>query len=109
MALGIIIHITVGPEKRTEFFSQDRIKIGSDDLSDLQIHARDVATPDLWFELESTDGVYRIIEFDQTLDLHVNDKPIRRYIAIGDGDVIRVGTTNVAFSFFSQVLNFIIS
>ena len=39
MAVGIIIHITVGTEKRTEFFSQDRIRIGSDDISDLQIHA----------------------------------------------------------------------
>ena len=101
MAVGIIIHITVGTEKRTEFFSQDRIKIGSDDTSDLQIHARGAATPDLWFALESTDGVFRIIEFDASLDLRVNDKPIRRYIAIGDGDVIRVDATDIAFAFFS--------
>jgi len=101
MAVGIIIHITVGTEKRTEFFSQDRIKVGSDDMSDLQIHARGVAAADGWFELESTDGVYRIIEFDPALGLRVNDKPIRRYIAIGDGDSIRVGETDITFSFFS--------
>ena len=28
MAVGIIIHISVGEEKRTEFFSEDRLSIG---------------------------------------------------------------------------------
>ena len=39
MAVGIIIHITAGTEKRTEFFSDERIRVGSDETSDLQIHA----------------------------------------------------------------------
>lgn len=101
MALGIIIHITVGTEKRTEFFSQDRIRIGSDELSDLQIHVPDDQVSRVWFEIESTEGVYRIIEFDPELGLRVNQKPIRRYIAVTDGDVIDLEGSDIAFSFFS--------
>ena len=43
MAVGIIIHITVGSEKRTEFFSDDRITIGSNDTNDLEIHSKSVS------------------------------------------------------------------
>ena len=59
MALGIIIHITVGTEKRTEFFSQERIRIGSDEASDLQIHTPHSDGSAGWFDLENADGVYR--------------------------------------------------
>ena len=101
MAVGIIIHIAVGSEKRTEFFSQDRIRIGSDETSDLQIRSRLSDASAVWFEIESTDGVYRVVEFDPSLGLTVNDKPIRRYIAVNDGDTLKVGDTDVSFSFFS--------
>ncbi len=37
MSSGIIIHITVGKEKQTEFFSSERISIGTEETSDLQI------------------------------------------------------------------------
>lgn len=101
MALGIIIHITVGTEKRTEFFSQERIRIGSDEASDLQIHTPQTEGSAVWFDLENADGVYRIIDFNPDLDLKVNDKPIRRFIAIADGDVIAVDDSDISFSFFS--------
>ncbi len=101
MALGIIIHITVGTEKRTEFFSQERIRIGSDEGSDLQIHTPKTEDSAVWFDLENADGVYRIIDFNPSLDLRVNDKPIRRFIAIADGDVINVDDSDISFSFFS--------
>lgn len=101
MALGIIIHITVGIEKRTEFFSQDNIRIGSDETCDLQIHATNVAGSTIWLELENTEGVFRIIDFDADAGLKANDKPIRRYIAINDGDVITLENSEIEFSFFS--------
>src|SRR4051812_45792540 len=59
MAVGIIIHISVGPEKRTEFFSEDRLSIGAADSCDLQIQTSEIAAPGVWFELENGDGVYR--------------------------------------------------
>ena len=101
MAVGIIIHITVGSEKRTEFFSDEHIRIGSDEISDLQIHLPDVKNSGKWFDLENADGVYRIIDFNEELGLRFNDKPIRRYIAISDGDVIDVGGSDISFAFFS--------
>jgi S1-C subfamily serine protease len=101
MASGIIIHIAVGSEKRTEFFSQERIRIGADETADLQIHMPDATGQGAWFDIENTDGVYRIVEFDQALELKINNNRIRRYIAIADGDVIEVGETGVSFSFFS--------
>ena len=59
MAVGIIIHISVGAEKRTEFFSEDRLSIGADENCDLQIHTKQVEAAGTWLELENTDGVFR--------------------------------------------------
>lgn len=101
MAVGIIIHITVGTEKRTEFFSQERIRIGSDESCDLQIHAPRTGIGGAWFDLENADGAYRIVEFSDSLALKVNQNPIRRFIAITDGDVIEVPDADISFSFFS--------
>ncbi|MGH7784397.1 MAG: hypothetical protein ACREO5_11225, partial [Candidatus Binatia bacterium] len=101
MALGIIIHITVGSEKRTEFFADERIRIGADDSNDLEIHSKEVTAAGMWFDLENTEGVYRIVDFDPTLEITVNEKPIRRFIAIADGDNLNIENSDVSFSFFS--------
>jgi hypothetical protein len=99
MSSGIIIHVTVGKEKRTEFFSEERIRLGSDETSDLQIHTGKTAA--IWLELEREQSVYRIIKFDESIGLLHNGKPIRRFIAIDDGDTIDVDSTGISFSFFS--------
>jgi len=101
MSTGIIIHITVGSEKRTEFFPDERIRIGSDETCDLQVLAPGLQSRSLWFEIENSDGMYRVVEFDDTLGLKVNEQPLRRFIAITDGDVITVTDTEVSFAFFS--------
>jgi len=101
MASGIIIHITVGTEKRTEFFTEERIRIGSDDTNDLQIHANQVNGAGVWLELENSDGVYRLIEFDPSLDLQLNGQRIRRFVAISDGDILSIPNTDISFTFFS--------
>lgn len=101
MALGIIIHITVGSEKRTELFNEDRLSIGSDKYSDLQIHTRQIESHGVWLEMENTDGVFRLTKFDPTLTFTINDQPIRRYIAINDGDILKIEHTDISFAFFS--------
>ena len=101
MAAGIIIHIVVGDEKRTEFFSQERIRIGSDETADLQIQTAQTNGSGPWFDLENSDGVYRIVDFDQSLGFQINEKPIRRYIAINDGDAIVLDEGRISFTFFS--------
>jgi S1-C subfamily serine protease len=101
MALGIIIHISVGQEKRTEFFSEERLSIGSDDTCDLQIHTKQLDSAGVWLRLENSEGVYRVIDFDPSLGLIVNGKPIRRFIAIADGDVVEIENTEISFGFFA--------
>jgi len=101
MTSGIIIHITVGTEKRTEFFTEERVSIGSDDTNDLQIHTGNQNGQGVWLELENSDGVYRVIEFDPCLDLQVNGHRIRRFVAVSDGDRIDIPNTDISFTFFS--------
>jgi hypothetical protein len=101
MAVGIIIHISVGSERRTEFFSEDRLSIGSDETCDLQIHSNHFDHKSAWIVLENSDGVYRLTDYDPKIPLTINDKPIRRYIAISDGDVLSIGETDIALSFFA--------
>ena len=98
---GIIVHIEVGSEKSTEVFSQERLSIGSDETCDLQIQTTQIATPGVWLEFEDTDGVFRLTKFATDLVLTINGSPIRRYIAVTDGDVIKIEDTEIAFSFFA--------
>ena len=98
---GIIVHIEVGSEKSTEVFSQERLTIGSDETCDLQIQTSAVSIPGSWFELEDTEGVFRLIRFAPDLTLTINGQPIRRYMAVGDGDVLRIEDTEISFSFFA--------
>lgn len=101
MAVGIIIHVSVDAEKRTEFFAEETIRFGTSETCDLQIHSRKISTTGVWLELELEDNVYRILRFNENLNLTLNRKPIRRFAAIEDGDVIEIPAADVSFSFFS--------
>ena len=101
MAVGLIIHVSVGSERRTEFFSEKNIRIGAGGDSDLQIQSPKIGGGDVWLDLEWSDDVYRIVNFDDALDMMHNGKPIRRFVGLGDGDAIAINGTNIAFSFFS--------
>src|SRR5215204_6251761 len=98
---GIIVHIEVGSEKSTEVFSQERLTIGSDETCDLQIQTSAVETAGVWIELEDTEGVFRLIRSSPDITLTLNDQPIRRYVALTDGDVMKIAGTDIAFSFFA--------
>ena len=101
MAVGIIIHVSVGKEKRTEFFSDERIRIGSNENNDLQIHTDEIDAPDVWLELELTESVYRVINFKESLNFMLNGKPLRRFIALKDGDSLEIPANDISFRFFS--------
>lgn len=101
MAVGIIIHVSVGTEKRTELFTDERIRIGADEISDLQIHSPKVAVEGLWLELEYQEGIYRVIRFNENLILTLNGKSLHRYMALADGDTIDISGTEISLSFFS--------
>ncbi len=101
MAVGIIIHVSIGQERRTEYFGAESIRVGSDETSELQIHTKKIEHNGLLFELELTDNVYRVINFVEDLDLKLNDKPIHRFAAVEDGDKISIDSAGILFSFFS--------
>lgn len=101
MERGIIIHISVGEEKRTEFFSDEHIRIGSDETSELQIISPKVQSETVLLELEARGKNYIILKFDKDANLTLNDKPLRRFAVIKDGDKIAVGDSDIGFSFFS--------
>ena len=101
MAVGIIIHVIVGAEKRTELFSEENIRLGSTEASNLQIHTDKIADDGVWLELALEKGVYRVINFRESLNLKLNGESLRRFVAIKDGDSVEIPDTDVSFSFFS--------
>lgn len=103
MASGIIIHVNVGKEKRTELFSEERIRIGSDETCDLQIRTNKPEAEGVWLELFREGTEYRLIEYNKNLDFTHNDKPIRRFKTIEDGDVVTSLQLDVSFSFFALI------
>lgn len=103
MASGIIIHVNVGKEKRTEIFSEERIRIGSDETCDLQIRTSKPEADGVWLEFFREGMEYRLIEFNKVLEFTHNDKAIRRFKNIEDGDVITSNLLDVSFSFFTLI------
>src|SRR4051812_41488927 len=101
MASGIIIHVTVGKEKVTEFFSEERIRIGSDDTNDLQIRTDKLIEDGNWLELEREAGVYRVIDFKSGLDFTINGEKLLKNAPIEDGDAISINGTEIGMSFFA--------
>lgn len=101
MAFGIIIHISVGEEKRAEMFSEENIRIGADDSCDLEIRTGKISAVGAWLELELSDKVYRVVNFQKSLNLQLNGKPIHRFAPLADGDTIVIPNAEIAFSFFS--------
>ena len=101
MAVGIIIYIAVGKEKRAEMFTEENIRFGASDICDLQIKTDQISAKGVWLTLELTDKVYRVLDFQPSLNLTLNDAPIQRFAAIEDGDTIAIPNTDISFSFFS--------
>lgn len=101
MADGIIIHVSVGKERRTEYFGEEVIRIGSDAFTELQIHSKLVKEKGVWLQIQYGDGVYRVTDFNEALGLTLNGEPIRRYLALKDGDEIRLDEADIGFSIFS--------
>lgn len=102
MAASLVIHISVGNEKRTEFFSEERIRIGASENDDIQIHSKSIGAEGTWLELEITENIYRIVNLHPDLRFAVpSGQTLRRYAAISDGDRIDIDGTDISFSFFA--------
>jgi hypothetical protein len=103
--MSIIIHVSVGAEKRTEFFSETGIKIGVDETCDLQIHSAQTDVEGTWLELNLVENVYQVTKIKPNLSFLLNRKPLELYDKINDGDTISVQATSISFSFFSLESN----
>ncbi len=101
MAVGIIIHVSAGKEKRTELFSEENIRLGADETCDLEIRTEKIAAPGVWLALELSDRIYRVLDFQPALNLTLNGVPIHRFAPVKDGDTIEVPNTDISFSFFA--------
>jgi S1-C subfamily serine protease len=104
MASSLVIHIAAGEDKHTEVISQDRIRIGASETCDLRLRAStlpaEANAQGCLLELARTNGHYRIKDFDQTLNLTHNGKPLTLNAKIKDGDEVRCEPVNLALSFF---------
>jgi S1-C subfamily serine protease len=105
MASSLVIHIAAGEDKHTEVLSQDRIRIGASEDCDLRLRASSLPAKDdssggVVLELARTNGHYRIKDFDQSLDLRHNGKPLSINAKIKDGDEVRCEPVHLALSFF---------
>lgn len=106
MASSLVIHIAAGEEKHTEVLSQERIRIGSGEDCDLRLGATSFGSaegddgPRLLLELSRSNGHYRVKDFDQSLDLTHNGKPLSAGVKIKDGDEVRYEPAGLALSFF---------
>lgn len=101
MASGIIIHINAGTEKRTEIFSEERVRIGSNESCDLQIRTTKTDAEGVWLELVREGTEYRIIEVDPKLEFSINGQPLRRFKIIEDGDTVISAPVDLTLSFFA--------
>lgn len=101
MAVGIIIHVSVGEEKRTELFSEENIRIGADESCDLEIRTGQIAVEGVWLKLEYSAETYRAVIVNESIGFQINGEPLNRYVPIKNGDVLEIPNTNIAFSFFS--------
>lgn len=104
MASSLVIHIAAGEDKHTEVLSQDRIRIGASEDCELRLRASSLPANEnaggLVLELIRTNGHYRIKDFDQSLDLKHNGKPLSLNSKIKDGDEVRCEPVQLALSFF---------
>jgi S1-C subfamily serine protease len=106
MASSLVIHIAAGEDKHTEVLSQERIRIGSGEDCDLRLRSSSFGSTDAddaprtLLELARSNGHYRIKDFDQSLDLTHNGRPLSAGAKIKDGDEVRYEPSGLALSFF---------
>lgn len=106
VANGIVIHVAAGEEKRTEFFGGERIRIGTEAASDIQLeppedHVLASQAAGLWLELRRENGSYRVANFKEDLDLQLNNAPLELFTKLREGDLINIPIAEITLQFFN--------
>jgi S1-C subfamily serine protease len=104
MATGLVIHISSGENKHTEVLTDELIRIGSCEDCDLRLRMSDLPkganSNGVVLALARTNGHYRVTEFDNSLALRHNGKPLTRDSEIVAGDEVVIEPSNLSLQFF---------
>lgn len=100
---GLVIHVSSLNDRSTEVVMRDHIRIGACEDCDVKIRLPQLAGAPAngpVIELARLNGVYRIANFDTTLEVKLNGRPIRSNKGIDDGDEIWIGPSGPSIHFF---------
>lgn len=104
MATGLVIHIASGKDKHTEVLTGEHLRIGSCDDCDLRLRLasvpKDAVNNGVILELTRSNGSYRVVSLDQTLDLRHNHEALKVNNEIEDGDELRIPSANLLLTFY---------
>lgn len=101
MASGLVVHLEVGPERHTEVFTFDRIRIGAGAGCDVRFPREAVpGAGNLLLELARTNGHYHVSDFDASLPLKLNGEPLVPGAIISDGDKVQLPDAALTLRFF---------
>ncbi len=100
---GLVIHISSLNDRSTEVVMSDVIRIGASEDCDVKIRLSEAATASAKgpvIELARQNGIYRIANFDTTMEVRLNGRPIKPNRGIYDGDEVWVGPSGPSIHFF---------
>jgi S1-C subfamily serine protease len=99
---GLVIHVSSLNDRSTEVVMTDTVRIGTGEDCDVKIKLAQTAenSPITAIEIKRVDGVYRIANVDQALDIKLNDRTIKPNKGIHDGDEIWIGPSGPSIHFF---------
>src|SRR5712691_3180051 len=102
MATGLVIHVSSGEDKHTEILTDKLIRIGRTEDCNLQLRASDLppSSEEEVLELRRAGGIYRVTNFDQTIEITHNGKPLEPDAEIKDGDEVQFHPADTVIQFF---------
>lgn len=102
MATGLVIHVSAGEDKHTEILTDKLIRIGRTEDCNLHLRASDLParSAEAVLELRRTNGIYRVTNFDQNIEIALNGQPLASNSELKDGDEVRFPPAALTLQFF---------
>ena len=103
MSSGLVIHISSGGDRHTEILTEEHLKIGTSEDSDLRLRASTLpknSQNGALIELLKTGSAYRIVNFDAALSPTKNGNPIVKGDEIEDGDEVQLPDSPLRITFY---------
>jgi S1-C subfamily serine protease len=103
MASGLVIHISSGDERHTEILTDERVRIGTSEESELRLPDSGLPrsnTNGSLLELTLSGNSYHVSTFDSSFSPQKNGLPLAAGDEIADGDEIRIADSSLAIQFF---------